>query len=115
MGNAIKELHKDGLEKLIVAGINTLIVENKDASNKSQTTLSTDKSFKLPGGCSIVLAVANLKTDGNAATASSSNDGKGKKGRRPLIRSVIPCMHHIYDARGPDRALRAPLFHDQLE
>jgi len=27
-----------------------------------------------------VLAVANLKTDGNAATASSSNDGKGKKG-----------------------------------
>ena len=80
MGNTIKELHKDGLEKLIVAGINTLIVENKDASNKSQTTLSTDKSFKLPGGCSIVLAVANLKTDGNATTASSSNDGKGKKG-----------------------------------
>jgi len=80
MGNAIKELHKDGLEKLIVAVINTLIIENKDASNKSQTTLSTDKSFKLLGGCSIVLAVANLKTDGNAATASSSNDGKGKKG-----------------------------------
>ena len=44
MGNAIKELHKDGLEKLIVAGINTLIVENKDASNKSQTTLSTEIS-----------------------------------------------------------------------
>ena len=43
-------------------------------------TVDWDKSFKLPGGCSIVLAVANLKTDGDAATASSSNDGKGKKG-----------------------------------
>ena len=44
MGNAIKELHKDGLEKLIVAGINTLIVENKDASNKSHinSSLSVD-------------------------------------------------------------------------